>query len=185
LFISNHNRHKLLPVKYTSDIYIIRKVIDDQEFVKRRYIVEKDGDDVITEYKKASTPQRIQLFFGSQLQKVDKDSEKIINTQDIEKLNKIQLEPKTEEQNIVIKHKEHQTRSKTKEQKEKKVKEPVEVKVYQTRSKTNAPPQTKPIEDSPETKPPEKKVRPKPKPVEDLPAHRYPLRERKKVSYKV
>ena len=69
--------------------------------------------------------------------------------------------------------------------KEKKVKEPVEVKVYQTRSKTNAPPQTKPIEVSPETKPPEKKVRPKPKPVEDLPAHRYPLRERKKVSYKV
>ena len=179
------HRQKLLPVKYTSDIYIIRKVIDDQEFVKRRYIVEKDGEDVITEYKKASTPQRIQLFFGSQLQKVDKDSEKIINTQDIEKLNKIELEPKEQEQNTVIKHKEHQTRSKTKEQKEKKVQEPVEVKVHQTRSKANAPPDSKPIEDSPETKPPEKKVRAKPKPIEDSPVHRYQLRERKKVSYKV
>ena len=73
-------RKKLLPVKFTPDIYTIRKVIPDEEFIKRRYIVEKNGDDVITEFKKASIPQRVQLFFGSQLQKVDKNSKKLIDS---------------------------------------------------------------------------------------------------------
>jgi hypothetical protein len=170
-----------LPVKYTTDIYTIRKVISEEEFIKKRYIVELEGDDVITEYKKAYKPQRTQLFFATELQKVDKDSEELITTRDIEKLNKIDYNAETEE--VVVEKKVHQTRSKAKEKKEK-----PEVKVHQTRSRDKTSPETKPIEDSPETKPPEKKVRPKPKPkpIEDSPApHRLNLRERKKVSYKV
>ena len=141
-----------------------------------------NGEDVITEYKKAYKPQRTQLFFSTELQKIDKDSDKLITTQDIEKLNKIDYN--AEKEVVVEEKKVHQTRSKTKEKKEEK--EKPEVKVHQTRSRVKNSPETNPIEDSPETKPPEKKVRPKPKPVEDSPApHRFNLRERKKVSYKV
>lgn len=174
-------RKKLLPVKYTTDIYTIRKVIPEEEFVKKRYIVELNGEDVITE-KKAKHIQKTQLFFATELQKVDKGSEKLITTGDIEKLNKIDYN--AEKEVVAEEKKVHQTRSKTKEKKEEK--EKPEVKVHQTRSRVKNSPETNPIEDSPETKPPEKKVRAKPKPVEDSPApHRFNLRERKKVSYKV
>jgi hypothetical protein len=180
--IIKEGRKKLLPVKYTTDIYTIRKVIPEEEFIKKRYIVELNGEDVITEYKKAYKPQRTQLFFATELQKVDKDSEELITTRDIEKLNKIDYNAEKEE--VVVEKKVHQTRSKAKEKKEEK--EKPEVKVHQTRSRVKNSPETNPIEDSPETKPPEKKVRPKPKPVEDSSApHRFNLRERKKVSYKV
>jgi hypothetical protein len=101
------------------------------------------------------------------------------------KLNKVPLETEEKKEEAVDKKKVIVTRSKIKEQEE--IVKP-EVKVHQTRSRDKTSPETKPIEDSPETKPPEKKVRPKPKPkpIEDSPApHRFNLRERKKVSYKV
>lgn len=179
--IIKEGRKKLLPVKYTTEIYTIRKVVPEEEFIKKRYIVELDGDDVITEKKRKAT-QRTQLFFATELQKVDKDSEELITTRDIEKLNRIDYNAEKEE--VVEEKKVHQTRSKTKEKKEDKP----EVKVHQTRSRVKTSPETNPIEDSPETKPPEKKVRPKPKPkpIEDSPPpHRFNLRERKNVSYKV
>ena len=93
--IIKEGRQKLLPVKFTTDIYTIRAIVPEEEFIKKRYIVQKNGEDVITEKKKASTPQRVQLFFASELQKVDKDSEVLITTKDIEKLNKIKTIDKT------------------------------------------------------------------------------------------
>ena len=177
--IIKEGRKKLLPVTFTTDIYTIRKVIPDEEFIKKRYIVQKNGEDVITEKKKASTPQRVQLFFASELQKVDKDSEVLITTKDIEKLNKIQIEP-VEEVEPTVEKKVIQTRSKTTKEKKEKA-EPVEVKVHQTRSRGKNSPET----NQPETKPPEKKVRPKPKPIDVPPTpHRFNLRERKNISYK-
>ena len=182
--IIKEGRQKLLPVKFTTDIYTIRSIVPEEEFIKKRYIVEKNGEDVITEYKKAYKPQRIQLFFASELQKVDKDSKELITTEDAEKLNKVEYITKDKKKVSTVEEKKViHTRSKTKEQKEK-VEQPVEVKVHQTRSRAKTSPETKPIEDSPETKPPEKKVRPKPKPLDvPPPAHRFNLRERKKVSY--
>ena len=184
--IIQEGRQKLLPVKFTTDIYTIRSIVAEEEFIKKRYIVEKNGEDVITEYKKAYKPQRIQLFFASELQKVDKDSKELITTEDAEKLNKIEYTTQDKKKVSTVEEKKViQTRSKTREQKEK-VEQPVEVKVHQTRSRAKTSPESKPIEDSPETKPPEKKVRPKPKPLDaPPPAHRFNLRERKNVSYVV
>ena len=102
----------------------MRSVIPAEEFIKKRYIVERNGQEVYTEYKTAHTKPRIQLFFATQLQKVDGDSEEIITTTDAETLNRVPMNPVEEK-----------TKTKTKPTPKKKPTKP------------------KPIEDSPETKP--------------------------------
>jgi hypothetical protein len=170
--IIKEGRQKLLPVKFTTDIYTIRAIVPEEEFIKKRYIVQKNGEDVITEKKRASTPRRTQLFFGTELQKVDTNSKELITTDDMEKLNKIEYTTKEKvvpEKNVI------QTRSRVKAEKEKA--EP-KVKVHQTRSREKNSPE--PID-----VPPKKKAPPKPKPIDVPPATHFNLRARKKVSYKV
>ena len=88
----HNNKMKLLLSGTKDSKATIRSIVPEEEFIKKRYIVQKNGEDVITEKKRASTPRRTQLFFGTELQKVDTNSKELITTDDMEKLNKIQYE---------------------------------------------------------------------------------------------
>jgi len=126
-------KKKLLPVKYTPNIYTVAEVIKprgrDQEFVKKRYkLNDSTGQPKLTELKRnnPNAVRKVQVFFGTDLQKVtDTKPKKLINTSDAEKLNSIPLDeikvdepakpkskpkPKAEPEEKI-----HQTRSKTQE----------------------------------------------------------------------
>jgi len=127
-------RKKLIPVKYTTDIYTISKIAPAEEFVKKRYIVERNGQEVYTQKKNLTKP-RIQLFFGTQLQKVDGESEELITTTDAETLNKILI------------GEEEETKPKTKSKTKPKPKPKTKLDSPETKPKTKVPPKPKPIEE--------------------------------------
>ena len=88
---------KLVPVKYSPTIYEIDKIIipipGKEEFMNDRYtLIDPDtGEPVLQELKKNNpNAERVpKLFFASELQRVDKNTEQVLTRAQANKLNKV------------------------------------------------------------------------------------------------
>jgi len=88
------DNQKLIVVKYSPEIYVIKKVIkprgEKKDFEKHKYILsDLDGNELLTELKvnNPNKERKARRLFATELQKVDKDSEDIISTEIANKLN--------------------------------------------------------------------------------------------------
>ena len=92
---------KLISVKYSPEIYLIKKVIkprgEHSEFMKEKYmLIDSNGDDVLSEYKinDPNAKRDVKTFFGSELQRVGENTDntraKELNNNDAYLINTVQ-----------------------------------------------------------------------------------------------
>ena len=92
--IEKAGNKKLLPVKYSPELFTVEKRIRPHQLRKARYtLLDSNGRQVLQELadKSESFKREPKLFFGTELQKVNKDSENIITTNQAIKLNRLNV----------------------------------------------------------------------------------------------
>ena len=79
-------KKKLIIAKYTPDVYTIAKIIKnkgkDAEFVRTRYFLYDKNNRLVDTELKLNNPNKARahkLFFASELQKINKQSKKLIS----------------------------------------------------------------------------------------------------------
>ena len=101
---------KQIPVKYTPEVFIIKRILKPKEelkdFTKLRYnLSNQNGLDLITQIK-LNNPNRKrgpQIFFATELQLVPSKPDKIITSQQANKLNKIGIDDYNQEEEEALK----------------------------------------------------------------------------------
>jgi len=122
---------KLLPVKYSPEVYIVDRVIrprKNADFNRNQYHLRRsdNNEPIWTEIRKkerSDTSHDKQLFFGSDLQLVEKTQDKILSQHQGVKLNKLGVDAWNEEELAEIeeqkREKNEKSKQRRKEQKEK------------------------------------------------------------------
>ena len=136
--IAKQGKGKLLPVKYSPEVYIVDKVIrprKNKDFNRNQYQLRRtdNNEPVWTEYRvneRSETVHDKQLFFGSDLQLVEKTQTKILTQHQGVKLNKLGVDAFNDEELVEIEEQKKEKNEKTKQRrKETKAKAEQELKV--------------------------------------------------------